>query len=49
MKEALAFVEENPHPRLWRLIVEKSLEELDFNTAEKALIKVISKNLLFNL
>lgn len=29
----------NPHPRLWKLIAEKALEELDFNTAEKAFVR----------
>lgn len=29
----------NPHPRLWKLIAEKSLEELDFSTAEKAFVR----------
>ena len=29
----------NPHPRLWKLIAEKALEELDFSTAEKAFVR----------
>ena len=38
-KEAYAYIEQNPHPRLWRLFIEKSFDDLDFISAEKALIK----------
>ncbi|KAI9193226.1 uncharacterized protein BJ171DRAFT_588781 [Polychytrium aggregatum] len=37
--DALQFVEDNPHPRLWKLIADASLEELDFTVAQKALIR----------
>lgn len=30
---------ENPHPRLWRLLAEKALEDLDLLSAEKAFVK----------
>ncbi|TPX70337.1 hypothetical protein SpCBS45565_g01735 [Spizellomyces sp. 'palustris'] len=33
------FVEDNPHPRLWKLIVDAALEQLDLNIAQKALVK----------
>ena len=29
LSEAYAFVEENPHPRLWRLLAEAALQKLD--------------------
>ena len=32
------FAAQNPHPRLWRLLAEKALEELDFAGAEKAFV-----------
>ncbi|KAJ3337585.1 hypothetical protein HDU93_000828 [Gonapodya sp. JEL0774] len=37
--EAHAFVEANPHPRLWRLVADAALDGLDFNTAMKAFVK----------
>ena len=36
--EAYAFVEENSHPRLWRLLAEAGLQKLDFGIAEKAFV-----------
>ena len=39
VEEASAFIEENPHPRLWRLLAEAALEQLDFNVAEKAFVR----------
>ncbi|TPX61518.1 hypothetical protein PhCBS80983_g01035 [Powellomyces hirtus] len=39
LADGFQFVEENPHPRLWKLIVDAALEQLDFGVAKKALIK----------
>jgi len=39
LKEAVDFVEKNPHPRLWKLICETALEKLNFNIAERAFVK----------
>lgn len=39
MADGLQFVEDNPHPRLWKLIVDAALERLDFGIAQKALVK----------
>jgi WD repeat-containing protein 35 len=38
VKAAFQFVEDNPHPRLWRLIGEAALEGLDFGVAEQAFV-----------
>lgn len=37
--EAYQFVEQNSHPRLWRLIAEAALEKLDFTIADKAFVQ----------
>jgi len=37
--EAYQFVEDNPHPRLWRLVAEAALERLDFSVADKAFVQ----------
>ena len=39
LREAVEFVEKNPHPRLWKLIAETALEKLNFNIAERAFVK----------
>ncbi|XP_015772966.1 PREDICTED: WD repeat-containing protein 35-like [Acropora digitifera] len=36
---AYQFFEDNPHPRLWRLLAESSLERLDLEMAEKAFVR----------
>jgi len=38
LSEAYAFIEENPHPRLWRLLAEVGLQKFDFALAEKAFV-----------
>lgn len=43
IKEATAYIEQNPHPRLWKILGEKALDKFDLQTAEKAFIK--SENL----
>jgi WD repeat-containing protein 35 len=37
--EAYQFVDDNPHPRLWRLIAEAALEQLNFLMADKAFVR----------
>lgn len=37
--EAYASIEQHPHPRLWRLLAESSLNVLDFGFAEKAFVR----------
>lgn len=36
--DSMQFIEENAHPRLWRLLAETALEKLDLVTAEKAFV-----------
>jgi WD repeat-containing protein 35 len=36
---ALKAIKENPHPKLWKYLAERSLEELDFSMAENAFVK----------
>lgn len=37
--EAKQFIEDNSHPRLWRLLAEASLKQLDLETAETAFVR----------
>jgi WD repeat-containing protein 35 len=39
LKDAVDFVEKNPHKRLWRLIAEAALDKLNFQIAERAFVK----------
>ena len=39
IKDAQTFIEENPHPRLWRLLAEAAVESLDLTTAETAFVR----------
>ena len=43
IKDALAFIEDNPHPRLWRLLAEAALEDSgsteSLATAEAAYVR----------
>jgi len=39
LKEAVDFVEKNPHRRLWKLITEASLDKLNYGVAERAFVK----------
>jgi WD repeat-containing protein 35 len=39
LKDAFNYVEANPHPRLWRLLAEAALDQLDFAVAEKAFVR----------
>ncbi|XP_036607241.1 WD repeat-containing protein 35 isoform X1 [Trichosurus vulpecula] len=37
--DASQFIEDNPHPRLWRLLAEAALQKLDLQTAEQAFVR----------
>ncbi len=39
ISEAYQFVEDNPHPRLWRILAEAALEQLNFVVADKAFVR----------
>jgi WD repeat-containing protein 35 len=39
IREAYQFIEDHPHPRLWRLLAEAALEELDLIVADKAFVR----------
>jgi len=39
LKDAVSYVDDNPHPRLWRLLAEAALDQLDFGVAEKAFVR----------
>ncbi|XP_061599596.1 WD repeat-containing protein 35 [Cololabis saira] len=39
IEDALQFIEDNPHPRLWRLLAEAALEKLDLKTADQAFVR----------
>jgi WD repeat-containing protein 35 len=39
LKDAVQYVEDHHHPRLWALIAESALEDLDFIVAEKAVVR----------
>ncbi|KAJ3096803.1 WD repeat-containing protein 35 [Phlyctochytrium planicorne] len=36
LSDGLQFVEDNPHPRLWRLVADAALETLNFQVAQRA-------------
>ena len=38
--KAIQYIDENPHPSLWKIVAEKALMDLDYLHAEKALLKV---------
>uniref|UniRef100_A0AAQ4R3S5 WD repeat domain 35 n=1 Tax=Gasterosteus aculeatus aculeatus TaxID=481459 RepID=A0AAQ4R3S5_GASAC len=39
IEDATQFIEDNPHPRLWRLLAEAALQKLDLKTAEQAFVR----------
>ncbi|KAJ3193848.1 WD repeat-containing protein 35 [Irineochytrium annulatum] len=41
LADGLQFVEDNPHPRLWRLVADAALDALDFPIAQKAFIRCL--------
>jgi len=39
IEDTYAFIDQNPHPRLWRLLAESSLAKLDLDVADKAFVR----------
>ncbi|KFP78598.1 WD repeat-containing protein 35, partial [Acanthisitta chloris] len=39
IEESSQFIEDNPHPRLWRLLAEAALQKLDLQMAEQAFVR----------
>ncbi|XP_015110553.1 WD repeat-containing protein 35 [Diachasma alloeum] len=39
LKEAYDFIQDNPHPRLWRLLAESALKSRDLEMAENAMVR----------
>jgi len=39
IQDAYQFIEDNSHPRLWRILAEHSLEKLDLTVADKAFVR----------
>jgi len=39
LRDTYQYVDEHPHPRLWRLLAEAALEELDLTVADKAFVR----------
>eukprot|EP00002_Diphylleia_rotans_P007172 TRINITY_DN1668_c0_g1_i5.p1 TRINITY_DN1668_c0_g1~~TRINITY_DN1668_c0_g1_i5.p1 ORF type:complete len:840 (+),score=196.96 TRINITY_DN1668_c0_g1_i5:209-2728(+) len=39
LQDAFAFIDDRPHPRLWKLLAESALDKLDFGMAEKAFVR----------
>ncbi|EGD73851.1 WD repeat-containing protein 35 [Salpingoeca rosetta] len=39
IEDAYSYIEQNPHPRLWRLLAESALSKLDLDIAEKAFVR----------
>ncbi|CAH1774582.1 unnamed protein product [Owenia fusiformis] len=39
IEDAQQFIEDNPHPRLWRLLAETALEQLNLKVAEQAFVR----------
>lgn len=39
ISEAYQFIEDNPHPRLWKILAESALEQLNFLVADKAFVR----------
>ena len=42
VEDALQYIQEHSHPRLWRLLAEGALERLDLAVADKAFVKCSS-------
>ena len=38
LKDTYKFVQSNPHPRLWRMLAEAALEQLEFSVSEEAFV-----------
>jgi len=39
ISEVVQFIEDHPHPRLWRILAETALEQLNFVVADKAFVR----------
>lgn len=39
ISDVASFIEDNPHPRLWRLLAEFALRQLDLNIAERGFVR----------
>lgn len=39
ISEAFQFIDDHPHPRLWRILAESALEQLNFIVADKAFVR----------
>lgn len=39
MRDAYTYMDENPHPKLWRLLAEHALSQLEFSYAEMAFVR----------
>uniref|UniRef100_A0A1A9X4V5 Uncharacterized protein n=1 Tax=Glossina brevipalpis TaxID=37001 RepID=A0A1A9X4V5_9MUSC len=39
LEDAKQFIEDNPHPRLWKLLAESALKKLELNVAENAFVR----------
>jgi WD repeat-containing protein 35 len=39
LQEAYEYIQDHPHPRLWALLAEASLQQLDFGMAERGFVK----------
>ncbi|EQC32501.1 hypothetical protein SDRG_09827 [Saprolegnia diclina VS20] len=44
LAEACDFIQDHPHPRLWRLLADAALEQLDFAMAERGFVKCSDYN-----
>eukprot|EP00730_Choanoeca_flexa_P001723 TRINITY_DN10757_c0_g1_i2.p1 TRINITY_DN10757_c0_g1~~TRINITY_DN10757_c0_g1_i2.p1 ORF type:complete len:1157 (+),score=402.04 TRINITY_DN10757_c0_g1_i2:149-3619(+) len=39
IEDAYSYIEQNPHPRLWRLLAESALSQMDLEIADKAFVR----------
>jgi WD repeat-containing protein 35 len=39
LQAGFAYADQNPHPRLWRLLATSALQELELNMAERAFVR----------
>ena len=41
LKETMQYIEDHPHPRLWKLLADSALEEMDLDTATKGFVRSV--------